>query len=95
MTFYAFEYSSGPRTTSGEPNPNTGRVSIAGFLVSFQSRRDRDLWVADGEFTYNMGGRRDRVAVTAKITQEQLLNTVRLGGLVVGYLEMRVISVWE
>lgn len=47
--FYAFEYTDGFNTTTGEPNTDTGkfngRLSIAGYGKVFLSKKERDAWV--------------------------------------------------
>ena len=43
--FYGFQYDAGTSTTYGEPHPQTGRMSIAGDLVVFTSKSERDEWV--------------------------------------------------
>ena len=45
--FYGFKYWSGPKTTTGEPHPRTGRMSIAGDLAVFSSKTARDTWVSN------------------------------------------------
>ena len=54
--FYAFEFASGPKTTAGEPNGNTGCLSIAGSLELFDSKSSRDAWVEQGQVTADMQG---------------------------------------
>lgn len=54
--FYAVEYLSGRNTTTGQPNPKTGYMSIAIDSVAFTSKNERDAWVADGEHTSDMRG---------------------------------------
>lgn len=54
--YYAFEYSSGRNTTTGQPNESTGRMSTAGRLAVFHSQSDRNKWVDDGRYTSDMGG---------------------------------------
>ena len=54
--FYAFEFFSGRNTTSGEPNPRTGRMSKAGSLETFATKAERDNWVNNGRITSDMGG---------------------------------------
>jgi hypothetical protein len=63
--YYAFQYASGLNTTTGEPNPNTGRMSIAGYLAVFTDRKNMDAWVSAGKTTSDMSGNCRR-AVTAK-----------------------------
>ncbi len=53
--FYGFQYASGKSTTTGNPNPKTGELSIAGSLESFRSKKERDEWVARGCITPDMG----------------------------------------
>ncbi len=45
MNYYGFQYTAGRRTTCGESNPSTGRMSIAGDLKVFQTPTERDRWV--------------------------------------------------
>ena len=40
--FYAVEYWDGKKTTTGEPNPRTWRMSIACDLYVFKSKNERD-----------------------------------------------------
>ncbi len=56
MRYYAFEYWSGRKTTTGKPNHTTGRLSIAGTLKLFSTRAERDRWVAAGRVTSDMQG---------------------------------------
>ncbi len=63
--YYAFEYWSGRQTTTGEPNKNTGYMSIAGTINIFNNKNDRDLWVLAGKSTCDMSGN-DRESVTKK-----------------------------
>ncbi len=48
MSHYAFEYKSGLTTTMGELYAMSGRHSIAGQLVEFQTKLSRNCWVAGG-----------------------------------------------
>ena len=43
--FYGFHYRDGRSTTTGDPHPITGRMSIAGKLKVFATREARDEWV--------------------------------------------------
>lgn len=45
--FYAFEYKSGRDTTTGNPHPITGRLSICGQLAVFPTTLLRDDWGND------------------------------------------------
>lgn len=54
--YYAHQYASGRKTTCGEPNPRTHRMSIAGQLRSFPSSALRDEWVSRGQITSAMQG---------------------------------------
>jgi hypothetical protein len=45
--FYAVSYLSGKKTTWGDTNPRTGRLSIACKIFAFDKKIDRDQWVAD------------------------------------------------
>jgi len=54
--YYGFEYASGKRTTTGQPHPLTGRLSIAGNLVVFTNKANRNEWVLNGEITSDMQG---------------------------------------
>ena len=67
--FYAFQYASGPQTTCGQPNVNTGRYSIAGDLAVFSSKLRRNAWVDGGAITLNMAGN-CRESVTAKTARD-------------------------
>lgn len=50
--YYGFKFWDGRNTTTGQPNPRTGRMSIAGDLQIFTKKEQRDQWVADaGEKT--------------------------------------------
>lgn len=53
---YAFEFFDGENTTAGDPNPRTGRLSIAGELKVFKSKPERDAWVKEGAITSGMQG---------------------------------------
>ena len=57
--FFGFEYKDGKNTTTGtintDPGRYHGRLSIAGNAVAFQTKQDRDNWVAKGCNSY--GGR--------------------------------------
>ena len=56
--FYGFEFIGGNRTcTTGTPNANTGRLSIAGSIATFDSVELRDEWLACGG---------DRIACTKR-----------------------------
>lgn len=55
-TYLGFQYWSGRSTTTGTPNPRTGRMSIAGDLVAFATKSERDEWVARGKVTSDMQG---------------------------------------
>ena len=63
--FYAVEYISGRGTTTGQPNQKTGYMSIATDSVAFASKKERDAWVADGEYTSDMRGN-SRAAVSLR-----------------------------
>ena len=63
--YYAHQYASGRKTTTGEPNPRTGRMSIAGELRSFPTAQLRDEWVSRGKITPDMQGN-CREAVTIR-----------------------------
>ena len=54
--YYAFEFFSGRKTTTGDANPRTGRMSKAGYLGVFKSKAERNDWVNDGKITSGMGG---------------------------------------
>ena len=43
--FYGFHYHGGKNTTTGEPHPTTGRMSIAGRLKVFATKEARDEWI--------------------------------------------------
>jgi len=64
MSHYAFEYTAGIHTTTGDRNRMTGRYSIAGTLYSFPTKLSRNLWVAHG---YPVQKHR------AKLTKQQAL----------------------
>lgn len=46
--FYGFEYWDGYKTTTGQPNKKTGRMSTAGDLAVFSSKALRDQWITEG-----------------------------------------------
>jgi len=48
MRYYAFEYFDGIHTTIGNQNPYTGRYDIAGKLVVFNTKKERDSWLLKG-----------------------------------------------
>lgn len=56
MTYYAFEFWSNSKTTTGNPNQRTNRLSIAGNLAVFSKISDRNLWVQRGKITSDMQG---------------------------------------
>lgn len=62
--YYGFQYTSGKNTTTGTPN-RMGKMSIAGCLESFRTKKERDEWVARGHITPDMQGP-CRVSVKAK-----------------------------
>jgi len=64
-TFYAVEFISGRNTTTGTPNPTTGRHSKAVRTAAFTSKADRDKWVSSGKVTSDMQGN-CRESVTEK-----------------------------
>lgn len=43
--YYGFEFASTENTTTGSAHPITGRMSIAGRAVKFDTKSDRDAWV--------------------------------------------------
>ncbi len=53
--FYGFEYKDGVDTTTGQPNQRTMRLNRAGYIGMFDSKKERDSWVAEGSDSY--GGR--------------------------------------
>lgn len=47
--FWAVQYTGGNKTcTMGFPNPKTGRLSLAADVTCFQTKTERDEWVARG-----------------------------------------------
>ena len=54
--YYAAQFWSGLKTTIGEPNPLTGRMSIACDLAVFSEKSKRDEWVSNGKLTSDMRG---------------------------------------
>lgn len=65
MKFFAFEFWGSRETTTGDPNPKTGRLGIAGYTAVFSTRERRDAWVEAGRTTSAMRGC-CREAVTLK-----------------------------
>ena len=63
--FYAVQYESGINTTTGQPNPRTGRMSKAVNLMVFSKKENRDEWVLKGKVTSDMQGN-CRTSVTKK-----------------------------
>ena len=57
-TFLGFEYWDGENTTTGNPHPQTGRMSTAGDLKIFNSDSARQEWVNSGS--------KKRISVTLK-----------------------------
>lgn len=45
MFFYGFEFFGSKRTTAGEPNKRTGKMSIAGKVRAFRNTRELARWV--------------------------------------------------
>ena len=45
MRFYAFEYTDGIHTTTGESHPKTGRYNIAGKIHLFFSNHAREQFI--------------------------------------------------
>jgi hypothetical protein len=43
--FYGFEFLGSKRTTTGEPNKRTGKMSIAGTVRAFRNTRELARWV--------------------------------------------------
>ena len=70
--YYGFQFWSGRNTTTGNPNPSTGRMSKAGNLEIFSTKAERDEWVDDGKSTADMGGN-CRESVTRKQARELCL----------------------
>ena len=54
--YYAVQFWSGRKTTTGQPNEKTGRMSIACDIEVFSSKKDRDNWVENGKTTSDMRG---------------------------------------
>lgn len=50
---FAFEFEDGRRTTTGEPNKNTGNLSIAGQAHMFWDDVERDHWVVGNTLNYD------------------------------------------
>jgi hypothetical protein len=60
--YYGFRYYSGHSTTTGEPNPKTGRLSIAGETRVFSNREKLNAWLDKEKLTSPCGlggGRRE------------------------------------
>lgn len=64
-TFFAVEFYSGRRTTTGKQNKRTRRYDIACTIAAFATASERDAWVAQGKPTPAMQGN-CREAVTFK-----------------------------
>jgi hypothetical protein len=45
--YYGFEFWDGTRTTTGDPNQRTKRMSIAGELKVFDNTTARSIWVRE------------------------------------------------
>ncbi|MCD2452481.1 hypothetical protein GO003_019025 [Methylicorpusculum oleiharenae] len=54
--FIGVEYVSGRKTTTGTPNPKTGRLSKAVKTELFTTKAARDAWVNRGKVTADMRG---------------------------------------
>src|SRR6187455_1852046 len=65
--YYAVEFRSGPTTTTGEPNPRTGRYSQAVFFKAFKTEEARDAWVDKGRITSDMQGNCRQAATRARL----------------------------
>lgn len=81
--YYGARFLGGNRTcTTGHPNPNTGRMSIACDIEVFHSKTERDSWVDSETFQGSQAG--ERTAVTRKearnlclgLTAEEFENTL-------------------
>lgn len=62
--YYGFRYFSGKNTTTGRPNPKTGRHSIAGEAVVFEKKENLISWLKRqnrGGYSGRDGGIRERV----------------------------------
>jgi len=68
--FYGFHYRGGRNTTTGDPHPTTGRMSIAGNLKVFATGEARDEWVDAEIFHVPDSGFRE--AVTTKQQAKEL-----------------------
>jgi hypothetical protein len=47
MRYYAFEYTDGLHTTTGDPHPKTGRYNIAGEIHLFFSSHSRAQFILE------------------------------------------------
>jgi hypothetical protein len=83
--YFGFEFYSNERTTTGEPNKASGRLSIAGQLKVFIKKRDRDLWVLEGSITSDMQNNCRRA-----VTREEARQT-RAGMSISDYKELLLI----
>ncbi len=72
MRYLAFEYTSAKFTTTGQPNKVTKKLSIAGDLVCFDSKKDRDNWVSKGKNTCDMAGKNNREKVNFREARKLL-----------------------
>lgn len=59
--FYGFEYWYGRSTTTGSPNTKTKKLSIAGDMFVFKTKKDRDEWIKNTSYKY---GNAQRIAVS-------------------------------
>lgn len=63
--YYGFLYADGPYTTTGKPNKQTGRFSIAGKSVVFNKKESLLYWLEKEHFD-NRDGKGKRVQVSKK-----------------------------
>lgn len=69
--YYGFRYFSGDNTTTGRPNPYTGRYSIAGQCAVFNSHDELDAWLAEEKLAYptGLGGGRRRQVTKSELRE--------------------------
>lgn len=72
--YYGIRYWSGRSTTTGTPNPITGRMSKAVDIEVFRSKKDRDEWLRNEKLSAPCGlGGGERIAATKKLCRQHRL----------------------
>lgn len=91
--YYGIRFHGGNRTcTTGEPNPNTGRMSIACSAHVFNSRNDLEKWIDEENLCNPSGlGGGERIAVSKSNLRDYCLGmTIENYNEYLMYLEMEL-----